>query len=209
MYSLENKTNEIKSIIINKNLKKIKQSKFKLISKDRYRNENIESLEIYNHYVKLIKRLKKYLDEGYQYIIDIRHDNNGDIVWLACKYNLYNNDIEIPIDIRIISVENGDTYMDCSYYNRASMLYINRFESKRPNHGYGKLLLENLDYVIQNINNKLDYINNKSNINFSKISYVKGKSIPTKSIISQKNLNKLYQKYGFSIDGKNNIVKYI
>lgn len=209
MYSLKNKTNEIKSIIVNKNIKKIKQSKFKLISKDKFMNENIDSIDTYNYYVKLSKKLKRYLDEKYQYIIDIRKDKYNDIVWLVCKYNLYESDIEIPIDIRIISVKNGDTYMDCCYYNESSILYINRFESKRPNYGYGNLLLQNLDYVIQNINNKFDEINSNSDRYFSKISCIKGKSIPTKTIINQKSLNKLYKKYRFNIDDKNNIIKYI
>jgi len=211
MISLEQKTDEIKSIIINKDIKKLKQNKFKLISKDKYLDESNENIEKYNYYVKLSKRLKRYLNEKCEEIIEIRYDGYGKIVFLVSKFNLYDSEIEMPIDIRIITGDNGDTYMSCSYYSDTNhgILYINRFESKRPNHGYGSLLLKNLDYIIKTINERFEIINQNSNSKFLNIDTIKGKAIPSKSIINQKNLNTLYRKYGFDIDDKNNIIKYL
>ncbi|MBQ3421164.1 MAG: hypothetical protein IJH34_05760, partial [Romboutsia sp.] len=80
MISLEQKTDEIKSIIINKDIKKLKQNKFKLISKDKYLDESNENIEKYNYYVKLSKRLKKYLNEKWEEIIEIRYDGYDKIV---------------------------------------------------------------------------------------------------------------------------------
>lgn len=209
MQSLQVKTDELKSNIINKDLKKLKKNKFKLISTNNKIDISDESIKIYNYYIKLTKRLKKYLEDDYEQIVDIRYDKHGKIVWLVAKFNVLNNEIDMPIDIRIMTGEDGDSYMNCSYYNNLNkgILYINRFESKRPNHGYGKLLLENLEYMISNINYKFECINKTSNMNLKDIIMIKGRAIPTKSIISQKNLNELYKKYGFDIDEKNNISK--
>ncbi|MDO7206497.1 hypothetical protein Q5M85_22740 [Paraclostridium bifermentans] len=41
--------------------------------------------------------------------------------------------------------------MDCSYYNLedGGILYIKEFTSGKPNNGYGKIILENLDYIVK------------------------------------------------------------
>lgn len=207
MQSLQIKTDELKSDIINKDLKQLKKKKLKLIPTDK--NKFDESIENYNYYIKLIKKLKKYLDDDCQQIVDTVYNKNGNIVWLVAKFNISNMEVEMPVDIRIMTVEAGDTYMSCSYYNEVGhgMLYINSFESRRPNYGYGKLLLDNLSYIISNINCKFEYINKTKNLEFKIIEIIRGKSMATKSIISQENLNIIYKKYGFEIDNKNNMIK--
>lgn len=209
MQSLKRKTNELKSNIINKDLKQLKKNKLKSISTDK--NECDESIKNYNYYIKLTKRLKKYIDEDYEQIVDTVIDKKGRIVWLVAKFKTSDMEIEMPIDIRIITGDSGDTYMSCSYYNEqdGGMLYISRFESKRPNYGYGKLLLENLPYIIKNINYKFDDINKMENLELKNIKTIRGRSMATKSIISQEDLNRLYKKYGFEIDNKNNISKIL
>ncbi|MGL5314078.1 MAG: hypothetical protein ACRC92_12590 [Peptostreptococcaceae bacterium] len=207
MQSLQIKTNELKSNIINKDLKQLKKKKLKLISKDK--NKCNESIENYNYYIKLTKKLKKYIEDDCEQIVDTVYDKYGNIVWLVAKFNISNMEIEMPVDIRIITVEAGDTFMSCSYYKEVDrgMLYINSFESRRPNCGYGNLLLDNLSYIISNINCKFEYINKIKDFDFKAIEIIRGKSIATKSIISQENLNRIYKKYGFEIDNKNNMIK--
>ena len=207
MQSLQIKMNELKSNIINKDLKQLKKNKYKIIPTDK--NKYDESIKNYNYYIKLTKKIKKYIKDDYVHIVDTRHDKYGNIVWLVAKFDISQMEIEMPIDIRIITDQNGDTYMNCAYYNEPNggILYINIFESRRYNQGYGKLLLENLVCVVNSINNKFDYYNNKNNISLKNIEVIKGKAMPTESIINQFDLNRLYKKYGFEIDDKNNIIK--
>ncbi|WP_270506975.1 hypothetical protein, partial [Paraclostridium sordellii] len=60
-----------------------------------------------------------------------------------------------------------------------------------------------LDYIVNKINTILDYYNHyNDNCIFNYIQYIEGIAIPFKSIISQENLNKIYRKYGFTINEK-------
>ena len=211
MQNIQVKIDELKSNIINKDLKQLRKNKLKAIGIDKQNNNEEEYINKHNYYIKLAKKIKKYLEEGYEHIVDIKYDNCGKMICLVSKFSISEMEIEMPIDIRVIIGDGGDTYMDCSYYNEGEygLLFINRFESKKLRCGYGSLILENLDFIIENINHKLNNINLKEMKNFKYIKLVTGKSIPTKSIISQENLNKLYIMYGFEIDDKNIMKKYV
>ncbi|MGL5346214.1 MAG: hypothetical protein ACRDA3_02585 [Peptostreptococcaceae bacterium] len=211
MQDIQIKIDELKSNIINKDLKQLRKNKLKIIGIDKNNNSEDEFINNYNYYIKLTKKIKRYIEEGYEHIVDIRYDNCKKMICLVSKFSTSEMEIEMPIDIRVITGDSGDTYMDCSYYNEEEygLLFINKFESKKLRCGYGSLILENLDFIVENINHKLNVINLKEMKNFKMIKVVSGKSIPTKSIISQENLNKLYIRYGFEIDNKNNIKKYV
>lgn len=211
MQNIQVKIDELKSNIINKDLKQIRKNKFKVININKTTNREQEYIEKYNYYVKLGKKLKKYIQEDYEHILDIKYDNCGKMICLVAKFSISKMEIEMPIDIRIIIGDGGDTYMDCSYYNKEEygLLFINKFEARKLRCGYGSLILDSLDSIVKNLNERFEDINTKDKNHLKDIKIIKGRSIPTKSIISQENLNKLYTKYGFEIDDKNNMKKYI
>ncbi|WP_270659274.1 hypothetical protein, partial [Paraclostridium bifermentans] len=69
-----------------------------------------------------------------------------------------------------------------------------------------KIILENLDYIVKKINIKLDLYNHYfEDYTFNYIKRIEGVAIPSKSIITQESLNKIYRKYGFEVDEKNNM----
>ena len=85
---------------------------------------------------------------------------------------------------------------------------MEEFASESRRNGYGSMMLENLNLIVNNINNELNNYNKSRKTNkFKLIQIIKGKSIPFKSIISQDDLNKLYLKYGFKVDEDNYLFK--
>lgn len=208
MQNLNSQVNKMKENLEQKKLKEIKRSRFKTISTKDIKNEDIQILNEYNYYAKLTKRVKKYIDNKEEILFETLKDKKGKSICLFVKFDLNKIEIFMPVDIRIITGDTKDTFMNCTYYNleNEAKLYIKEFSSGKPRNGYGKIVLENLDSIINRINFKLDTYNHYSKgYKFNYIKRIEGMAIPTKTIISQKELNKLYRKYGFIIDEKNNM----
>ncbi|GAA0711923.1 hypothetical protein GCM10008904_24680 [Paraclostridium ghonii] len=208
MEDLLHKIDEIKENLQSKDIKSIKKSKLKTISTKEINKDNKQVIITYNYYVKLTKKIKKYLKTEEDIIFEVKEDDSNRIICLIVK--LIKSEIEIfmPIDIRVFTGDTKDTYMDCSYYNLedGGTLYIKEFTSGKPNHGYGKIILENLDYIVEKINMKLDSYNHYfEDYKFNYIKKIEGVAIPSKSIITQEVLNKIYRKYGFEVDEQNNM----
>ncbi len=209
MIDLENYIDEIKLNLMSKNIKYIKKCKYKTIptnEKYKYREEKIKD---YNYYVKLIKKLKKYIKDSKDVEFYTRYDKFNNLVCLISKFDINQIDINLNIDIRIIIGDKYDTYMKATYYQETcGILYLEEFESGSRNNGYGSMLLENLNFIIDNINIRLiNYNDYSKTYNFKPIKILKGRAIPFKSVISQEDLNKLYTKYGFKIDNDNYLLK--
>ena len=209
MLDLEVKIYEMKSNLMSKNIKYIRKCKYKTISiKEEYRY-NGDIVKIYNYYVKLINKLKKYIKDSNYIDFYTKYDKFNNLVCLVTKFYINEIDINIPIDIRVIIGDKNDTYIRGSYYEgKCGILYLEEFSSGSRRNGYGSMLLENLNYIVDNINNKLS-IHNKCNksYNFKLIKLLKGRAIPFKSVISQEDLNRLYLKYGFKVDKDNYLLK--
>lgn len=70
------------------------------------------------------------------------------------------------------------------------------------------MLIDNLSFIIDNINIKLiNYNNYNETYNFKPIKIQMKILISFKLIISKEVLNKLYTKYGFKIDNDNYLLK--
>ena len=70
------------------------------------------------------------------------------------------------------------------------------------------MLIDNLSFIIDNINIKLiNYNNYNETYNFKPIKIQRKILISFKLIISKEGLNKLYKKYGFKIDNDNYLLK--
>ncbi|MGL5717501.1 MAG: hypothetical protein ACRCXT_18445 [Paraclostridium sp.] len=208
MLNLNSKIINMKSNLEARSLKGIRNTKFKTISTKEISNVDIQTLNEYNYYAKLTKRVRKYINTNDDIIFDISRDKNNRIICLLIKFNKYNMEIFMPIDIRIITGDTKDSFMDCTYYNLESegKLYIKEFLSGKPNNGYGKIILKNLDNIIFRINLSLDNYNHYStDYKFNYINKIEGIAIPTKTIISQVQLNRIYRKYGFEVDEENNM----
>lgn len=208
MKDLLHKIDEMKKSLQSKDIKSIKQIKLKTISTKEINKDNKQVITTYNYYVKLIRKIKKYLKTEEDIIFEVKEVDSNKIICLIVK--LIKSEIEIfmPIDIRIFTGDTKDTYMDCSYYNLedGGILYIKEFTSGKPNHGYGKIILENLDYIVEKINMRLDSYNHYfEDYKFNYIKKIEGVAIPSKSIITQEALNKVYRKYGFEVDEQNNM----
>ena len=209
MIDLEIRIKEIKFNLESKNLKYIKKCKYKTIPTNEKHKYNGELLKSYNYYVKLIKKLKKYIKDSDDVEFYTRYDKFNNLVCLISKFDINQIDINLNIDIRIIIGDKYDTYMRSTYYKgKYGILYLEEFESGSRNNGYGSMLLDNLNFIIDNINIRLKNYNNYSETySFKPIKILKGKAIPFKSVISQEDLNKLYTKYGFKIDNDNYLFK--
>lgn len=214
MENLLSKIDEMKNNLMLKDIDSIKKNKYKTISTKDINNKNKDIINLYNYYVKLIKKVKKYLNTDEEVIFEVKKYKTSRLVCLMSKLNTDEIEIFMKIDIRVLTGNTKDTYMNCTYYNikDEGMLYINEFSSGKPNNGYGKIILKNLDEIISNINKKLDLYNHYfEDYTFNYIKKLEGIAIPYKTIISQESLNKIYRKYGFQVDEKNNmkIIKYI
>jgi len=210
MNSLDIKIDEIKSNLIKKNIKAIKKSKLKIIKNEEIKNisqEERNSLKEYNYYVKLLKKIKKYINknENLITILNVENDKAGKIIYVVVSIDIKEINIGIPINIQIISGNTNNTYMDCTYYEKIdkSSLYINYFKSIRPNQGYGRIILKNLNNIIKGVNETLQ------SYNYEDIKIVEGDLVADKNIISEKDLKKMYMRYGFEIDSKNNMKRKI
>ncbi len=210
MNSLDIKIDEIKSNLIKKNIKAIKKSKLKIIKNEEIKNisqEEINSLKEYNYYVKLLKKIKKYINknENLITILNVENDKVGKIIYVVVSIDIKEINIGIPINIQIISGNTNNTYMDCTYYEKIdkSSLHINYFKSIRPNQGYGRIILKNLNNIIKEVNETLQ------SYNYEDIKIVEGDLVADKNIISEKDLKKMYMRYGFEIDSKNNMKRNI
>lgn len=206
MSSIYYKISEIKNNLITKDIKAIQKEKLKIIKDNNTKDTQEKSLiKEYNYYVKLIRKIKKHIKESRNYDITIitpKHQNSN-LVAILSKINTNEINIGISIDIRLLSGNQNESYMDCTYYENQGVLYINDFRSTIPNNGYGKIILNNLNQIIYDINvilikNKYKYIN-----------AIRGKMIANRHIISEENLRKIYIKYEFEVDNLNNITKNI
>ena len=209
MLDLEVKIYEMKSNLMSKNIKYIRKCKYKIIPKKEEYIYNGDVVKIYNYYVKLINKLKKYIKDSNYIDFYTKYDKFNNLVCLVTKFYINEIDINIPIDIRVIIGDKNDTYIRGSYYEgKCGILYLEEFSSGSRRNGYGAMLLENLNYIVDNINNKLSSHNKcNKNYNFKLINLIKGRAIPFKSVISQEDLNRLYLKYGFKVDKDNYLLK--
>lgn len=199
------KIDEIKKILNSRDIESIKKSKYKTIPAKDIRKETKKISELYNYYVKLVKKVKRYLLDGDCIFLETKEHSINKIVCLMIKIKKSEIEEFMKVDIRVLTGDTKDTYMNCTYYNieKRGILYINEFTSGKPKFGYGKIILSNLDYIVNKINTILDYYNHyNDNCIFNYIQYIEGIAIPFKSIISQENLNKIYRKYGFTINEK-------
>ena len=209
MLDLEVKIYEMKSNLMSKNIKYIRKCKYKIIPKKEEYIYNGDVVKIYNYYVKLINKLKKYIKDSNYIDFYTKYDKFNNLVCLVTKFDVNEIDINIPIDIRVIIGDKNDTYIRGSYYEgKCGILYLEEFSSGSRSNGYGAMLLENLNYIVDNINNKLSSHNKcNKNYNFKLINLIKGRAIPFKSVISQEDLKRLYLKYGFKVDKDNYLLK--
>ena len=208
MEDLLHKIDEMKQNLKSKDIKSIKESKLKTISTKEINEDNKHIITTYNYYVKLTKKIKKCLKTEEDIIFEVKEDNFNRMICLIVKLIKSEMEIFMPIDIRVFTGDTKDTYMDCSYYNLedGGTLYIKEFTSGKPNHGYGKIILENLNYIANKINMRLDSYNHYfEDYKFNYINKIEGIAIPSKSIITQESLNKIYRKYGFEVDEQNNM----
>jgi len=209
MIDLENRIEEIKLNLVSKNLRYIIKCKYKTIPTKEKNIYSEEKFKDYNYYVKLIKKLKKYMKDLNDVQFFTRYDKFNNLVCLISNFDINQIDINLKIDIRILIGDKYDTYMKSRYYEeKCGILYLEEFVSGSRNNGYGSMLLDNLDFIIDNINTRLKNYNNYSETyNFKPIKIIKGKAIPFKSVISQESLNNLYTRYGFKIDNNNYLLK--
>lgn len=197
---------EIKKDLINNDIKAIQKYKLQLIKDCNIRDtQDKELIKCYNYYVKLIRKIKKYLkgSTGYDIIINAKEHQKSDLITLVSKINPNEINIGISVDIRLLTGSRNESYMDCTYYPNQNTIYINDFRSSISNRGYGKIILENLDEILEDLNKILE----KHDLN--KIMIIRGKMIANKHIISEENLKKMYIKYGFEVDNSNNILKVL
>lgn len=194
---------EIKKDLINKDIKAIQKYKLQLIKDCNIRDtQDKELIKCYNYHVKLIRKIKKYLkgSTGYDIIINAKEHQKSDLITLVSKINPNEINIGISVDIRLLTGSRDESYMDCTYYPNQNTIYINDFRSSKSNRGYGKVILDNLDEILEDLNKILE----KYDLN--KIMIIRGKMIANKHIISEENLKKMYIKYGFEVDNSNNIL---
>lgn len=209
MHNLENKICEIKKYLIDKDISKIKKLKLNLL-KPEFNNLNSKGLNLvneYNYYVKLIKKLQRHikLNKEKDMLINLSKDRFQNLICIVITIDFRKRVIGIPVDINILCGDMNKVSMECTCYEIMdySTLYIDNFKSRISNKGYGSIILKGLDKIINDINKKLI----KSNI--GEIKYIEGMVVADKNIISETNLINLYKKYGFKIDNKNNMIKYL
>lgn len=197
---------KIKKDLINRDIKAIQKYKLQLIKDCNIRDtKDKELIKCYNYHVKLIRKIKKYLkgSTGYDIIINAKEHQKSNLITLVSKINPNEINIGISVDIRLLTGSRDESYMDCTYYPSQSTIYINDFRSSISNRGYGKIILDNLDEILEHLNKILE----KHCLN--RIMIVRGKMIANKHIISDENLKKMYIKYGFEVDNSNNILKVL
>lgn len=205
--TLDIKIKEMKEYLIEKDINKIQNIKLKNIKEPDLDEEDESLLNEYKYYVKLLKRLKKYikLNEDKHMIIDISLDRNDNIVGILTTINLNSNDVGIPIEIILLTGSSNKSYMDCICYdiNNYALLYINNFRSKISNKGYGSILLRKLEDKAKEINVVL------RKYGLKEITSVEGIAVADKNVIDENSLINLYKQYGFNVDCDNNMVKYL
>lgn len=197
---------KIKKDLINRDIKAIQKYKLQLIKDCNIRDtQDKELIKCYNYHVKLIRKIKKYLkgSTGYDIIINAKEHQKSNLITLVSKINPNEINIGISVDIRLLTGSRDESYMDCTYYPSQSTIYINDFRSSISNRGYGKIILDNLDEILEHLNKILE----KHCLN--RIMIIRGKMIANKHIISEENLKKMYIKYGFEVDNSNNILKVL
>lgn len=197
---------KIKKDLINRDIKAIQKYKLQLIKDCNIRDtQDKELIKCYNYHIKLIRKIKKYLkgSTGYDIIINAKEHQKSNLITLVSKINPNEINIGISVDIRLLTGSRDESYMDCTYYPSQSTIYINDFRSSISNRGYGKIILDNLDEILEDLNKILEkhYLN--------RIMIIRGKMIANKHIISEENLKKMYIKYGFEVDNSNNILKVL
>lgn len=211
MNNIEDKILEMRNIIFNNDLRLIKKCKNKPLDENiKYTDSEEKLVKEYNYYIKFIKKLKKYINKAQNTIIRIAYNNQNKILCLIVYFDINNIEQFGDINIRIIDPDTKDTYMNCYYYNSedSGILYIKEFRAGKPRCGHGRIILENLDYIVNEINKEIDKHNHyNEDMKLGTIRYSKGIAIPTKSIIDQSCLNSIYRKYGFDVDDKNRIIK--
>lgn len=209
MYNLENKTCEIKKCLIDKDISKIRKLKLNLLKQEsnNLSCEEVSSINEYNYYVKLLKKLQRYikLNEKKSIIIDSSEDKLQNIICIVTSIDFRQRVVGIPVDINILCGDMNKVSMECTCYEIIdySTLYIDNFKSRISNKGYGSIILRELEKIISDINNKL------KEFNIREVKYIEGMVVADKNIISEIDLINLYTKYGFKIDNKNYMIKYV
>ena len=209
MNSLDIKISEMKNNLMEENMKAIQKEKSKLIKNKIKKNKHQEEflIEEYNYHLKLIKKINKYikLNENTSMILQRKTDLEHNIVYIVICIQNNKLDVGIPIDIRVLTGNKSEAYMDCTYYEKedSGVLYIDNFRSIVPRKGYGAILLKELDNIVEEINSKLK----KENI--KPINMIKGHLIADKNVIDEKILRKIYKLYNFEIDHENKILRKI
>ncbi|MGL4913758.1 MAG: hypothetical protein ACRC3Y_15155 [Romboutsia sp.] len=185
-------------------IRKIKSKPIELRFEDT--DENNLIIE-YNYYVKLIKRIKKFIIQNKCKNIILRtiEDRLSNIICIAISIDKDKLDLGVGVMINIITGNNCSAYLDCTYYdaNEGGLLYLNNFRSSKTKQGYGGIILSYLDEIVYSINENLNKMGYKS------IIVAKGVMTPDKNIIKDDDLRSLYLKYDFSIESNNNIKRYI
>jgi hypothetical protein len=211
MKNIEAKICEMRNIILNNNLRLIRQCKNKPLDENiKYTDKEERLVKEYNYYIKFIKKLKKHINNAQNTIIRVFDNNQNKLLCLIVYFDINNMEQFGDINIRVIEPNIKETYMNCYYYNSEDngRLYIKEFRAGKPRCGHGRIVLQNLDYIVNEINREIDKYNHyNEEIKLGTIKYTEGIAIPTKSIIDQSCLNSIYRKYGFDVDDKNRIIK--
>ncbi len=207
MRDLEDKLDYIKSKFIAKDLKYLTKLKLKNIPNN-IKDDNL--LNEYEYYIKLNKKLKKYTKDNNINVIQTIYDKNNFIVMILTKFDIKKLEIGIPIKIILLTGYNKDTYMNCTYYSYfdEGILYIDEFVSGIRKKGLGSILLKNIDYIAEKLNEQILKNNNLSlDYKLNSINIIRGRSVPSISIITQEELNKIYTKNGFTVCDENYFFK--
>ena len=212
MKNIEDKVYEVRNIILNNDFRFIKQFKNKPLDENiKYTNNEEKLIKEYNYYVKLIKKVKKYINNMQNKITKISYNNENKLLYLLAYFDMNNLEQFGDIIIKVITPDTKETYMNCYYHNKedGAALYIKEFRAGKPRCGYGRIILQNLDYIVEEINKEIEKYNHyNEDIKLGTIRYAEGIAIPTKPIIDQRCLNSIYRRYGFDVDDKNRIIKY-
>lgn len=211
MKNIEDKICEMRNIIINNDLRLIKKCKNKSLDENvKYTDSEAVLIKEYNYYIKFIKKLKKHINNQQNKTTKIFYNNQNKILCLIVYFDIKNIEQFGDIIIKIIDGDTKETYMNCYYYNSedSGVLYIKEFRAGKPRCGHGRIILHNLDDIVNEINREIDKYNHyNEDIKLGTIKYAKGIAIPTKPIIDQSCLNSIYRRYGFDVDDKNRIIK--
>lgn len=182
-------------------------------------------VEKYNQNLRVFKDLKFYIKQSHTRVspsftrIRFGKDHNGDLICLffdinkflyeeaASIYVFFGDDRSPYESASIMTLE----YKPCRTFGYAKAEII-QFKTRRLKQGGGAFILDNLEWIIRDINkviinmNKIIInVNKSTSSDFEKkylIREICGEVAPIKNIISKENLIKFYHKHGFKTVGK-------